>query len=301
MKLSLDALAMLDAIDTRGSFAAAAEALHRVPSALTHAVRKLEDDLGFPIFEKVGRRAVLTDAGRTLLRDGRVLLQAAGELERRAKRVATGWEAELRIAVEGTLDLDSLLPIVAEFYADYGGTRISLLHEVLGGMWDALATGRADLAIGAPGDPPAGSAYALRQWGQAEFCFCIAPHHPLANLPDPLPVETVRRYRAVVMADTSRELLARTAGLLEGQDTLTVPNLSAKLAAQVAGLGVGNLPQALAQREAEAGRLQIRRVGSSRLQVPFWLAWQPEHRGRALQWFVERLSEVECVSAFLRR
>src|SRR6516225_3212541 len=52
MKISLDALAMLDAIDARGSFAAAADALHRVPSALTHAVRKLEDDLGFPLFEK---------------------------------------------------------------------------------------------------------------------------------------------------------------------------------------------------------------------------------------------------------
>jgi DNA-binding transcriptional LysR family regulator len=42
MLISLDALQILDAIDTRGSFAAAAEALHRVPSALTHAIRKLE-------------------------------------------------------------------------------------------------------------------------------------------------------------------------------------------------------------------------------------------------------------------
>ena len=57
MKLSLDALAMLDAIDSAGSFAAAARRLHRVPSALTHAVRRLEDDLGFPIFQRAGRRA----------------------------------------------------------------------------------------------------------------------------------------------------------------------------------------------------------------------------------------------------
>ncbi|HQU90418.1 MAG TPA: LysR family transcriptional regulator, partial [Denitromonas sp.] len=42
---------MLDAIDTAGSFAAAARQLHRVPSALTHAVRRLEDDLGYAIFE----------------------------------------------------------------------------------------------------------------------------------------------------------------------------------------------------------------------------------------------------------
>ena len=43
--LSLDALQVLDAIERQGSFAAAAEALHRVPSAVTYAVQKLEQDL----------------------------------------------------------------------------------------------------------------------------------------------------------------------------------------------------------------------------------------------------------------
>ena len=45
MRLTLDALAVLDAIDRRGSFAAAAEELHRVPSAVTYQVQKLEEDL----------------------------------------------------------------------------------------------------------------------------------------------------------------------------------------------------------------------------------------------------------------
>ena len=45
MKISLELLQILDAIDRHGSFTAAAAALHRVPSALSHAVSKLEDDL----------------------------------------------------------------------------------------------------------------------------------------------------------------------------------------------------------------------------------------------------------------
>ena len=64
MKISLDALQILDAIDARGSFAAAAQALFRVPSALTHAVKKLEVDLGVTLFVRQGRRALLTPAGR---------------------------------------------------------------------------------------------------------------------------------------------------------------------------------------------------------------------------------------------
>ncbi|WP_374515942.1 LysR family transcriptional regulator [Niveibacterium sp.] len=296
MKISLEALAMLDAIDTRGSFAAAADALHRVPSALTHAVRKLEEDLGFDLFQKIGRRAVLTPAGRTLLDDGRALLRAAGELECRARRIATGWESELRIAIDGTLDAAALNPIIAEFYANYGGTRLKLMYEVLGGTWDALATGRADLVIGAVGDPPAGASYATRAWGTQEFVFCVAPHHPLADAPEPIPADLARQYRAIVVADTSRQLVARTAGLLDGQDTLTVPDIAAKAAAQRTGLGVGHLPLALAQRDAELGRLKIKRLDAPKPVAPLWLAWQSNQRGRALDWFVERLLEPGCAA-----
>ncbi len=301
MKISLDALAMLDAIDTRGSFAAAADALHRVPSALTHAIRKLEEDLGFPLFEKVGRRSTLTQAGRTLLEEGRVILRAAGDLERRARRVATGWEAELRIALETVVDTNAFYNLVSEFYGNYGGTRIKLMHEVLGGTWDALATARADLVIGAAGDPPAGSSYQTCAWGSLEFVFCVAPHHPLAAQADPLPLATVREYRAVVIADTSRQLLARSAGLLDGQDTLTVPDLSSKTLAQRAGLGVGRLPRMLAEAEAAAGRLVIKRLNEENRPMPLSLAWHARHEGRALEWFVARLTESGCAEALLIR
>ena len=112
MRITLEALQILDAIDTRGSFAAAAESLHRVPSALTHAIRKLEDDLAVTLYVRDGRRAVLTPAGRTLLDEGRHLLRAAGELECRVKRVATGWENELRIALDAVIDPRDFLPLV---------------------------------------------------------------------------------------------------------------------------------------------------------------------------------------------
>ena len=56
MRLTLDALTVLDAIDRNGSFAAAAEELHRVPSAMTYAVQKLEQDLGVSIFGRRGHR-----------------------------------------------------------------------------------------------------------------------------------------------------------------------------------------------------------------------------------------------------
>jgi DNA-binding transcriptional LysR family regulator len=293
VKLSLEALAILDAIDTAGSFAAAAAELHRVPSALTHAVRKLEEDLGYPVFERVGRRARLTAAGRTLLEEGRRLLGAAQALECRARRVATGWEAELRIGIDGLIAPAAVLPLVDQFYREASGTRLRLSTEVLGGCWDALVSGRADLMIGAPGDAPAGGRLATRQLGEVDFVFCVAPDHPLAALAEPLSACDVAAHRLVVVADSSRLLAPRSAGLTEGQDVLTVADMAAKLAAQEAGLGVGFLPVAMATRAAAAGRLVIRECALPRPRVLLHLAWSSDHEGRALRWFVKRLAEPE--------
>ncbi|HBZ47570.1 MAG TPA: LysR family transcriptional regulator, partial [Stenotrophomonas sp.] len=100
LKLSLDALQILDAIDRRGSFASAGKELHKVPSTISYTVSKLEQDLGVQLFDRIGPRAHLTEAGVALLDEGRHLLRAARELEMRVRRVASGWEAELTVAVD---------------------------------------------------------------------------------------------------------------------------------------------------------------------------------------------------------
>jgi DNA-binding transcriptional LysR family regulator len=293
MKISLEALQLLDAIDVKGSFAAAAESLHRVPSAVTHAIRKLEQDLAVTLFIREGRRALLTAAGRTLLEEGRHLLKAAGELECRVQRVAKGWETDLRLAVDNTIDLTALMPLVAEFDQEHGGTRLRFTHEVLGGTWDALVTGRADLAVGAQGEPPPGAGIATFAWGLCRFAFAMTPDHPLATLPEPLSLADISLHRIVVIADTSRELLARSAGITDGQDRITVPHLAAKLAAQVAGLGVGHLPLGAALREVEAGRLVIREIEGGMTPSQVNLAWRHGASGKALEWFRKKLATPE--------
>lgn len=297
MKISLDLLHVLDAIDRHGSFTAAAAALHRVPSALSHAVAKLEGDLDAQLFRREGRRASLTPAGRALLEDGRHLLHAAGELERRVRRIATGWEAELRIAIDMIIPVERLFPLIDRFYAAGCGTQVRLSYEVLGGCWDALATGRADLVVGAPGDMPARSGIASRLLGDTRLLFMVAPTHPLAAYPGPIPPSELRRHRAVAIADTSRELTARTAGLLEGQDTLRVPDMVAKAAAQAAGLGIGHLPRWLAEREAAAGRLVEKALIESRPAMPCHLAWRTRQGGKALAWFLAELEKSDEIAA----
>lgn len=299
MKLSLDALQALDAIERRGSFAAAAEELFRVPSAITYTVQKLEQDLDVALFDRRGHRAVLTPAGRELLEQGRHLLRAAGELECRVKRLATGWETELRIALDAVINVDRFLPVLSDFYKEQSGTRLRLFGEVLGGTWDALVSNRADLAIGVSGESPAGGGYAVRPLGSVEFVFAVAPSHPLASVPGPLRREQIVAYRAVAVGDTSRNQPARSVGLLSGQDVLTMPSLEAKIAAQVAGLGCGYLPRFAAMVEAGARRLVIKEVEEHNAEGRVNYAWRAGEKGRALRWFVKRLEDPQVRAALL--
>jgi len=299
MRLSLETLQVVDAIDRKGSFAGAAAELHRVPSAITYSVRQLEENLGVAIFDRRARRAVLTAAGRELLNEGRRLLRAAADLECRVQQVASGWEAELRLALDTVVAVAKVLPLVDALYGQHKGTRVRILHEVLGGTWDALASGRADLAIGAPGDAPAGRNYAVRSLGRASMVFVAAPSHPICGEPLPLADEAIFAHRAVSVADTSRMLEPRTMGLLWGQDALTVPSMEAKVAAHVAGLGVGFLPSWLAEREAAAGRLRILPVAAERAPVELVVAWRPGHEGKALRWMANRLEDRRVAAQLL--
>jgi DNA-binding transcriptional LysR family regulator len=298
MLLDLAGLQALDAIDRKGSFARAAAELGRVPSALTYLVRKLEGDLDVLLFDRRGHKARLTPAGQELLREGRHLLFAASELQRRIRRVGGGWEVELRIALDTIIRIEAMLELVAEFYAQEPGTRIRLLTEVLSGTWEALLSGRADLAIGTFSAIPTGvgvsTGYQSRPLGEAELVFAVAPTHPLADAPEPLTPEVVRRHRAVAVGDTARDLPAVTIGLIGGQDVLTVPTMQAKVAAQVAGLGCGNLSVGYALPHIEAGRLVPKRLAESRMTGTMFYSWNTAVRGRAMTWFQQRLLDPEA-------
>ena len=299
MRLSLDAIQVLDAIDRGGSFAAAAAELHRVPSAITYTVQQLEQDLDVQLFDRRGHRAKLTGAGFELLSEGRLLLRAATDLECRIQQVAKGWETELRIAVDTIIDPERLFPLLAAFDREESGTRIKLMAEVLGGNWDAIVSGRADLVIGAPGDTPSGGGYASLPLCKLQFAFVAAPFHPICQEAQPLSEATILKYRAVSVADSSRNLPVRTVGLLSGQDVLTVPSMAAKVAAHIAGLGVGFLPLQIAEQEALSGRLSVLKVEINKPGGETVIAWRPNRTGKALRWFIRQFQDPGTIQSLL--
>jgi DNA-binding transcriptional LysR family regulator len=192
---------MLQSIADAGSFAAAARAIGVVPSALTYRVRQIEDALDVLLFDRSSRQAKLTEAGRELLREGARLLEEIDAVANRVKRVATGWEPQLTIAVDGIISKSTMMELCDNFLAQNPPTRIKLRDETLSGTLEALTSGQADLAIGVA-DPTTHAGVHGKPLGDVSFVYAVAPHHPLATAPEPLKDDLVRQHRAVAVADS---------------------------------------------------------------------------------------------------
>jgi DNA-binding transcriptional LysR family regulator len=290
--LTPDALAMLQTIASSGSFAAAARASNMVPSALTYRVRQMEDALDVLLFDRSSRQARLTEAGAELLREGARLLADIDAVANRVKRVATGWESQLTIAVDSLISRATVMELCGAFFSLSPPTRLKLRDETLSGTLEALTSGQADLALGVLMEANTTAGLHREPLGGVQFAFAMAPHHPLAKAPEPLSDEVIRQHRAVAVADSIQRGGGLTIGLLAGQDIFTVTGMPAKLDAQIRGLGVGFLPTSLAQPYVDSGRLIVKRVERSERQVQVSYAWRKSGRpgqGRALEWWLGQL------------
>ena len=295
MKLSLEGLQILDAISRRGSFAAAAEELYRVPSTITYAVQKLEEDLGVALFQRNGHRPRLTPAGEALLEEGRVLLQAASDLEARVRHVSEGFEARLALALEPMLPCAPLHELAREFYADpqHAQTDLRIAHHS-GGAAEALAGHKADVIIGVVGDNGINERrHRSRIIGALEYVLATSPSHPLAMQRSPLPAHALRKHRIAVVADAER--------CVAGQPSMALPTLHAKIAAMKAGLAAGFLPRLLAARDLAAGDLVEVALERPMPRQNLHLVWDERPRGKAFLWWLERLDRPTLVEEWLRR
>lgn len=313
LALTPEALTMIDAIARNGSFAGAARELGRVPSALTYSVRQLEEALDVLLFDRRSGQARMTAAGQELLHEGRRLLAEVSGVANRVRRVATGWEAELTIAVDGVLSSSTMQDLVKDFYDHRVGdgpppTRLRLRTEVLAGTWEALLSGQADLAIGV-GLQGASSAvgHHTQTLGTLPFVFVVAPAHPLAQAEEPLADETLVQHRAVAVADSASRLSPITVNLLPGQDVLTVARSEDKRQALIRGLGCGFLPEPFVREAVRQGLLVTKAVRRPAVQAELGYAWRgpagvdEAGLGHGLRWWLQRLSRPATRQALLER
>lgn len=292
--ITLDALTVLDAIDRRGSFAKAAEELNRATSALSYTIQKLEEQLDVTLFQRQGRRSVLTPAGLLLLTEGRKILGATDYLAGQVKELSSGWEPRLRIGLESTTERAPFYQALNHLLSEQPELEIDIQECVLSGGWEALETNSIDILVGAPAPAPMHKGFRVQPIEPTEMCLAAAPSHPLAkfaNQPDVISKE-LHRFRRIVTHDTAKQNVMRTEGLTTGQQVLYVQTMDQKIQAQLTGLGVGHLPRKIIQEHLSTGALiELKTSVRSINQLDRFIAWRISNKGKARQRLANLLAE----------
>ena len=251
LRVSLEQWRALVAVVDHGSYAKAAEALHKTQSSVTYAVQKLQSALGVEAFTIEGRKSRLTPTGALLYGRARTLLDEAAGAEKAAGSLSAGWEAEIRIAAEVVFPNTILLRALDRFGSESPHTRIEVYESVITGTTDALVERRVELGIAGRIPPDMTGEPLLR----ARFLPAASPEHPLHRLGRPVTLRDLRAHRQLIVRES--DIRRTTKVSLEVAQRWTVSNMGTSILAAVLGYGFAWYSEEKIRDELQAGLLKV--------------------------------------------
>jgi molybdate transport repressor ModE-like protein len=273
--ITLRQLRIFEAVARHGSISRAAAEVHLTQPAVSMQVKQLEEQIGLPLVEQIGKRMCLTEAGQELRgHAGRIAAQMV-DLNAAMDQFRGLERGLIRVAVVSTANY-FLPPLIARFVERHPGVRISLQVANRDTVLAALADSRADLAI--TGQPPDSSDVTSQRFMDNPLVVIAAPSHPLAaqtsikfsRLAEATLV--LRELGSGTRATVERYFAAHRVAYRPGCELST--NEAIKQAVQ-AGLGLGIVPAQTIELELETKRLVVLPVDG----FPILRHWFIIHRG----------------------
>ncbi len=272
-----------------GSFSAAARRMRKAQSAVSTAIANLEIDSGVDLFDRAGRNPVLTEHGRALLPYARNVLYGSQEFIAKANTLSEGVEAELCLAVEQSIGMAPLLPLLGEFAERFPHVALDLLRPGPNDTAALLSGGRADIGLMIEQEVyPIG--FQFRGVGHSKLVPVCAPGHPLASL-DTVGHGDLRRHRQLITHSRSRTRPAqigdrKSAAIWQAESPALIADLV------IAGFGWAELPNSLVAAHLESGALVVMSYlfQQSDLLEGIDVVWTERHAlGPAGQWLRDSL------------
>jgi DNA-binding transcriptional LysR family regulator len=283
--MELSQLEVFLTVAREGRFSRAAEKLYRTQSAVSQTIRKLEEELGEPLFDRSSREGVLTDAGQTLKEYAEKLLNLRNDAQEALVELREVQKGKLAIAANEFTAL-YLLPVLAEFRRLHPMIKIMVQRSLGSHIPDDLLRHTVEMGV-LSYDPQDARLRSIVVY-QDELTFVVPPTHPLAGeqqisirqlgaevfvahiVSSPYRVKVIeafRRYKTPLHMDVE------------------LPTLQAITRFVAMGNGVALVPEISVQSELARGELVRVRVRELQLHRKLRLVYRKEanlsHAGRA--------------------
>ena len=256
------------------SFSRAAEELYLTQPAVSMQIKQLEGNISLPLFDQIGKRIFLTDAGDELFHYSRAITQQLADMELALDELKGLERGKLNISVVSTANY--FTPnLLAKFCQRFSGITVSLHVSNRENVLKQLSDNVTDLAI--MGQPPDGLDIATESFMENPLVVIAPPNHPLCKVRK-IPVKRLEQETFLVREPGSgtrsameRFFVAHKISIHKGMETDT--NEAIKQAVQ-AGMGLGIMSLHTAELELETNRLKTLKVQG----FPIVRHWHVVHR-----------------------
>ena len=199
--LTLDQLRVIVTISDAGSFSAAGRSLRRVQSAISQAVKTLEETQGIELFDRTHQKPTLTPVGQVLVEQARIILASADRFEAIAAGTRMGLEPALTLAIDPLVPTEPLIDSMRALRDTFPDLPVSFSTEGVGGAERCLRADSASLAfcLLLPSVPDDLMAYPIMD---LTLMPVVAAEHPLARLGRKLGRTDLEAHVQLVLSDT---------------------------------------------------------------------------------------------------
>lgn len=294
MILDVRHLRLVAAVVDTGSVTAAAKVLHLSQPALSHQLRDVEERLGTELFQRQGRRMLLTGPGKRVLEAARKVVAEVEAAEAEVSQLARPSQGMLRLATECYTAYHWLPGVLRRFTSKHPGVEVRIAVEATRRPVDALLSGELDLGI--VSEPVKHRRLTGAPLFEDELLAVMAPDHPLAKKAvlqaGDFAREHVLLYSIPLTESTLFQQVLVPAGVTPARVS-RVELTEAMVEMAKAGLGVGLLARWAVAPELAKGTLAAVRVTKAGLKRHWHAAWPRAVRPAPwLGTFVELLTKA---------
>jgi DNA-binding transcriptional LysR family regulator len=291
--MNLDQIRNFYEVAFHRSFTQAAEKLCRTQPAISTQVRMLEEELGEKLFDRIGKRVCLTQAGEILLPYAERLLRLHDEAKLAVSELNASPKGRLLIGANESTCLYVLPGIFRLFKAKYPDVQISIYRNFSKKILPKILDTQLDVGIVTL--PVSDKNLQVTLLAEDELCLITSPSHPLAGC-DNIVLNDLLPYPIIFhKMGTTRERIMKQFG--KNWDKL---NISMELASLEAikkfvaiGMGISIVPRSYSLNEFEAGTLKIMRIKNLRIVRQLGLIYRKDrYLSRACKAFLEVVEEA---------
>ncbi|HEX8538918.1 MAG TPA: LysR family transcriptional regulator [Cystobacter sp.] len=294
MILDVRHLRLVAAVVDTGSVTAAARVLHLSQPALSHQLRDVEERLGAELFQRQGRRMVLTGPGRRVLEAARKVVAEVDAAEAEVSRMSRSAQGLLRLATECYTAYHWLPGVLRRFCAKHPGVEVRIAVDATRRPVEALLSG--ELELGVISGPVRHRRLEGAPLFEDELMAVMAPDHPLASKSVLHAADFAREHVLLYSIPLTESTLFQEVLVPAGVTPARVSRVElteAMVEMAKAGLGVGLLARWAVAPELARGTLAAVRVTKHGLRRHWHAAWPRSVRPAPyLTAFVELLAKA---------